>query len=108
MAERKSKTAERKSKTDVINAIATTTGLAKTVIAEVLDAKVQLITKWVAAGNEVVFVGFGTFASSKRAARTGRNPQTGDTIKIPAAKLPKFRAGKAFKDAVNHNHHKEK
>ena len=97
---------ERKSKADVISAIASSTGLTKTVIAEVLDAKIQTITKWVAAGHEVVFVGFGTFGSSKRAARTGRNPQSGATIKIPAAKLPKFRAGKAFKDAVNHNKEK--
>src|ERR1700726_3320104 len=102
MREKKTKSAERKSKTDLINAIAASTGLAKTVISEIIDAKIETITQWVASGHEVVFVGFGTYGSSKRAARTGRNPQTGATIKIPAAKLPKFRAGKAFKDAVNH------
>ncbi|MFT3742510.1 MAG: HU family DNA-binding protein [Gammaproteobacteria bacterium] len=93
--------AERKSKTDVVNAIAASTGLAKNVVAEVLDAKLDVIKDLVAAGNEVVFVGFGTYGASQRSARTGRNPQTGQEIKIPAAKLPRFRAGKAFKDAVN-------
>lgn len=93
--------AERKSKTDVIAAVALTTGLAKTAVAEVLDATLDAIQNWVAEDKEVVFIGFGTFVASKRAARSGRNPQTGDTIKIAAAKLPKFKAGKAFKDVVN-------
>lgn len=93
--------AERKSKTDVVNAIAESTGLAKNVIAQVLDAKVDVITNWVASGDEVVFVGFGTYGYSHRAERSGRNPQTGAAIKIAATKSPRFRAGKAFKDAVN-------
>jgi DNA-binding protein HU-beta len=93
--------AERKSKTDIINSIANATGLAKTVIGEVLDVTLDTIQSSVAEGNEVVFVGFGTFKHSKRAERTGRNPRTGDTIKIAATNVPKFTAGKAFKDAVN-------
>lgn len=93
--------AERKSKTDLINAIATATGLPKTNAGEVIDAAFNTIQEWVANGAEVAFVGFGTFGQSKRAARTGRNPQTGETINIPAATLPKFKAGKSFKDAVN-------
>lgn len=93
--------AERKSKTDVINSIASNTGLAKTVVSEVLDVTLNTIQGIVAGGNEVVFVGFGTFRSSKRSERTGRNPRTGDSIKIAATKVPKFTAGKAFKDAVN-------
>lgn len=93
--------AERKSKTDAINAVAEATGLAKTVVDQVLDSAFETIQEWVAGGDEVAFIGFGTFTSSKRAARTGRNPQTGETIKIKASKTPKFKAGKAFKDAVN-------
>jgi len=93
--------AVRKSKTDVIAAVALSTGLAKTVVTEILDATFDTIQNLVADDNEVVFIGFGTFAASNRAARAGRNPQTGATIKIAAAKLPKFKAGKAFKDVVN-------
>ena len=62
--------------------------------------KSQLIDK-IAAGADVALVGFGTFAVKERAARTGRNPQTGKEITIAAAKVPSFRAGKALKDAVN-------
>lgn len=93
--------ADRKSKTDAVNAVAQATGLAKTVVDQVLDSAFETIQEWVSEGKEVVFIGFGTFTSSNRAARTGRNPQTGETIKIKASKTPKFKAGKAFKDAVN-------
>ena len=58
------------------------------------------VVKSVKKGNKVAFVGFGTFSVSKRKARTGRNPQTGEPIKIPARKVPKFSAGKTFKDAL--------
>lgn len=98
MSERKS---ERKSKADLVSAIAAATGLAKTVISDVIEAKVGVVTDWVSEGKQVVLVGFGTYCVTERASRTGRNPQTGATIKIPAAKLPRFRAGKAFRDAVN-------
>lgn len=93
--------AERKSKTDVISEVASITGLTKTSIGEVVDAFLGTVQNWVASGNEVVFIGFGTFGVSARAARTGRNPQTGDTIQIAASNSPKFKAGKAFKDMVN-------
>lgn len=93
--------AERKSKTDLINAIATATGLPKNNTSEVIDAVFATIQDWVASGAEVAFVGFGTFSQSKRAPRTGRNPQTGEAINIPAATLPKFKAGKTFKEAVD-------
>src|SRR5690606_24837669 len=90
--------AERKSKTDVISEVASVTGLTKTSISEVVDTFLDTVQNWVASGNEVVFIGFGTFGVSQRAARTGRNPQTGAEIKIAASNSPKFKAGKAFKD----------
>jgi len=92
---------DRKSKTDVISEVASITGLTKTSISEVVDTLLDTVQNWVAAGKEVVFIGFGTFGITKRAARTGRNPQTGATIQIAAANSPKFKAGKAFKDMVN-------
>ncbi len=67
---------------------------------EMIDALTAEITKAVKKGDSVQLIGFGTFSQGKRAARKGRNPQTGKEIKIPAAKIPKFKAGKAFKDAV--------
>ena len=66
-----------------------------------LNAALDSIKKAVAKGDSVTLVGFGSFSSGKRAARTGRNPRTGETIKIPAAKTVKFSAGQGFKDAVN-------
>jgi DNA-binding protein HU-beta len=92
---------ERKSKADVISEVASITGLTKISIGEVVDAFLDTVQDWVASGNEVVFVGFGTFSISERSARTGRNPQTGAAIEIAAANSPKFKAGKAFKDKVN-------
>lgn len=92
---------ERKSKADVINEVASITGLTKISIGEVVDAFLDTVQNWVASGSEVVFVGFGTFGITERAARTGRNPQTGATIQIAAANSPKFKAGKVFKDKVN-------
>ncbi|EAT10701.1 HU family DNA-binding protein, partial [Bermanella marisrubri] len=66
-----------------------------------LDATVDAITNALKEGDQVVLVGFGTFAVKERAARTGRNPQTGQPIEIAAAKVPGFKPGKALKDAVN-------
>ena len=65
-----------------------------------VDATIKAIQDAVVAGEKVQLVGFGTFETTARAARTGRNPQTGETLDIPASKSPKFKAGKAFKDAV--------
>lgn len=88
-------------KTEMIEAVASETGLAKTEVAKVLNAYTNTIVKTVAEGGEYTVIGFGKFYASQRQARTGRNPSTGVEIKIPAAMVPKFSAGKAFKDAVN-------
>jgi DNA-binding protein HU-beta len=73
----------------------------KASVDEVLNATIATIIKAVTKGDSVQLVGFGTFGSGKRAARTGRNPRTGEAIKIAAARTVKFTAGKAFKDSVN-------
>jgi len=70
-------------------------------VSEVLSAFVDVVEKTVAKGKKVTLVGFGTFEARKRAARTGRNPQTGKEIKIPAKTVPTFSAGKKFKELVN-------
>lgn len=88
-------------KSDLIEAIAKSADLSKAAAGRALDAAIEAITKSLKKGDEVSLVGFGTFYVGKRAARTGRNPQTGAAIKIKAAKVPKFRAGKGLKDAVN-------
>lgn len=88
-------------KTEMIEAVASETGLAKTEVAKVLNAYTDTIVKTVAEGGEYTVIGFGKFYASQRQERTGRNPSTGVEIKIPAAMVPKFTAGKAFKDAVN-------
>ena len=88
-------------KTDLIELIVETGDISKAAANRVLDALTSTIVKSVSKGDDVALVGFGTFTSSERQARAGRNPQTGATIQIPAARVPKFKAGKAFKDAVN-------
>ena len=88
-------------KNELIASIASEAGLTKADAGKALDAFISSITTALKGGDEVRLVGFGTFAVTKRAATTGRNPQTGATIKIAACKQPKFRAGKALKDAVN-------
>ena len=88
-------------KAELIEVIAKDAQLSKAAAQAALDATVAAVVKAVTKGDSVSLVGFGSFSSGKRAARTGRNPQTGETIKIPAAKTVKFSAGKAFKDAVN-------
>ncbi len=87
-------------KSDLIKKIATASGLSKANSGRALDAFINSVTKSLSKGEDVVLVGFGTFTTSKRSARVGRNPQTGATINIPAAVVPKFRAGKALKTAV--------
>ena len=88
-------------KSDLITAIATDTGLNKTDSGKALDSMVSNIQKQLKKGDEVRLVGFGTFKITKRAARTGRNPRTGEPLKIAASKSPAFRPGKEFKEAVN-------
>lgn len=88
-------------KTGLVEFIATQADLSKAKAAEAVDAFVEAVTTSLKKGKDVTLVGFGTFTISKRAARTGRNPQTGATIKIAASKAPKFRPGKSLKDAVN-------
>ena len=88
-------------KTELVEFIATQADLSKAKAAEAVDAFVEAVTTSLKKGKDVTLVGFGTFTISTRAARTGRNPQTGATIKIAASKAPKFRPGKSLKDAVN-------
>lgn len=88
-------------KNELISRIASETGLTKTDAAKAVDAFVSSISSALKSGGEVRLVGFGTFAVSKRSATTGRNPRTGQSIKIPARNQPKFRAGKVLVDSVN-------
>lgn len=88
-------------KADFISSVADSAELSKADAGRAVDAMVETITKALKKGDTVTLVGFGTFAIRKRAARTGRNPRTGDAIKIKASKNPAFKAGKALKDAVN-------
>lgn len=88
-------------KTEMIEVVASETGLAKAEVAKVLNMYTSEIIKAVAAGCDYTVIGFGKFHATRRQARTGRNPSTGAEIKIPAAMVPKFTAGKAFKEAVN-------
>lgn len=88
-------------KSELIEVIATQSEISKAAAGRALDAAIVAIKQSLKKGNDVTLVGFGTFSVGKRAARSGRNPRTGATIKIKAAKVPKFRPGKALKDAVN-------
>lgn len=88
-------------KSELIDAIAKGADISKAAAGRALDSALDAVKKSLKKGDSVTLVGFGTFAVGKRAARNGRNPRTGATIKIKAAKIPKFRAGKALKDAVN-------
>ncbi len=87
-------------KTEFIAAVAKTAGASKAAVAAVLAAEIDVIEKTLKKGGAVQLIGFGTFAVAKRAARTGRNPATGKTIKIAASKAPKFKAGNGLKKAV--------
>ena len=88
-------------KTEMIDYIAEKADIPKAAAQRALDATVDSIQQALAKGGMVTLVGFGTFYVGDRAARTGRDPRTGNTIEIKAAKVPKFRAGKALKDALN-------
>ncbi len=87
-------------KSQLVESVAEQTQLVKSHIEEVLNSALDLIKKSVKKGEDVTLVGFGTFTKSKRKARMGRNPQTGKEMKIPAMTVPRFRAGKEFKDVV--------
>ena len=88
-------------KSELIDAVAEETGLSKAEAGRAADAVFNAITRALSRGDQVTLVGFGSFMVRQRKARTGRNPQTGGTLNIPASKAPGFRAGKALKDAVN-------
>lgn len=88
-------------KTELVDAIAKKADLSKKDAAAAVDAFVETVSETLKKDDKVQLVGFGTFQTSKRAARTGRNPQTGAEIKIKASTVPQFKAGKALKDAVN-------
>ena len=88
-------------KTELIEHIAKNADISKAAATRALESTIGAIRTTLKKGGSVSLVGFGTFAVGKRAARTGRNPRTGDAIKIKAAKIPKFRPGKALKDALN-------
>jgi DNA-binding protein HU-beta len=87
-------------KADIIEALAKKTKCSKSCAGECLNAILDEITKSLKSGKDVVLTGFGSFTVTKRKARTGRNPQTGETIKIPARTVPRFKAGKQLKNAV--------
>ena len=88
-------------KAELVAAIAEKTELSKKDSEKALKAFIDVVTEELKKGEEVQLVGFGTFETSKRAAREGRNPQTGETMKIAASVAPKFKPGKALKDAMN-------
>ena len=88
-------------KSELIDAIAQKAGLGKTDASKALSATLESVTDALKAGEKVALIGFGTFSVSLRAARTGKNPQTGEAIAIPASKAAKFKAGQKLKDAVN-------
>ena len=87
-------------KSQLITTVAKKVGLKNGEATKAVETILESIMKTVAKGQEVRLVGFGTFTVAKRAARQGRNPRTGESLKIPATKVPKFRAGKEFKETV--------
>ena len=88
-------------KTELIDHVAAKADLSRAAAARAVDAMIEGVTTTLKKSGTVTLVGFGSFSVSKRAARAGRNPQTGDVIKIKAAKVPKFKPGKGLKDALN-------
>jgi DNA-binding protein HU-beta len=88
-------------KSQLIDKIAADAELSKAAAGRALDSMIDAVTEALKSDDQVALVGFGTFSVRERSARTGRNPQTGETIQISAAKVPSFKAGKALKDAVN-------
>ncbi len=88
-------------KAQLVETLASEVNITKADCERLIDSMVDTIKKTVKKGDDLTLVGFGTFTRSKRKARTGRNPQTGEAIKVPACTVPKFRPGKAFKDFLN-------
>ncbi|MDX1513553.1 MAG: HU family DNA-binding protein [Gammaproteobacteria bacterium] len=88
-------------KAQLIDAVADATDISKASASRAVESVLDIITSSLKKGDSVTLVGFGTFTTRKRAARSGRNPRTGATIQIPASTLPVFKPGKALKDAVN-------
>jgi DNA-binding protein HU-beta len=88
-------------KSELIDAVAAAADLPKASAGRAIDAMIESVANALKEGEQVVLVGFGTFSVKQRAARTGRNPRTGEPIDIKAANIPGFKAGKALKDAVN-------
>lgn len=88
-------------KSDLINAIVEESGLTKADAGRALDATISSVSSALKSGDSISLIGFGTFSVKERSARTGRNPQTGETIQIKASKIPSFKAGKTLKDSVN-------
>ena len=88
-------------KSELIELMATRADISKSAAGDALEAVLDGVTSTLKKGDSVTLVGFGTFSVSRRAARDGRNPRTGETIKIKASNLAKFKAGKALKDALN-------
>ena len=88
-------------KNDLVAAVAESSGLSKAVATKAVDSMLDIIAANLKKGEEIRLAGFGTFAVTKRKASEGRNPRTGEKIQIPASNQPKFKAGKALKDAVN-------
>jgi len=88
-------------KNELVDAVSERTGLAKSDAARAVEAVLSTITETLKTGDQVALSGFGSFVAKTRAARTGRNPRTGEAIAIPASRAPAFKAGKALKDAIN-------
>lgn len=88
-------------KSEFVDTIAVKASLSKADAAKAVDAVMEVVTDTLKGGDQVTLIGFGTFLNRRREARDGRNPRTGETIKIAAANVPAFKAGKALKDAVN-------
>lgn len=89
-------------KADLVASVADKTGMSKKDTEKIINAVVESVESALARGDKVSLVGFGTFEVRERAARMGRNPQTGQEIRIPATRVPVFKAGKSLKDAVDH------
>jgi len=87
-------------KADLVDKMAKDADIAKVAAGKALDSLIDAVTRTLKKGDKLALVGFGTFSVGKRKARTGRNPQTGAAIKIPARKVPRFSAGKTLKDAL--------
>ena len=88
-------------KGELVEAVAKEAGISKADSARAIDAVISTISGTLRRGDSVSLIGFGTFQVKKRSARTGRNPRTGETIKIKASKVPSFKAGKGLKDTIN-------